>query len=62
MKRFYFEPEDLCGSGWYIVESEGGHEHGAYFDVAICVVNDVDDAKTLCDKLNYLYELTKKEQ
>lgn len=56
MKRFYFEPEDLCGSGWYIVENEGGHEHGAYFDVAIAIVTDVEDAKNLCDKLNQLWE------
>jgi hypothetical protein len=62
LKRFYFEPEDLLEGGWYIIEAEGGHEHGAYFDVAIAIVTEVEDAKTLCDKLNYLYELTKKEQ
>lgn len=56
MKRFYFEPDTLCGSGWFIVETEGGSEHGAYFDVAIAIVTDVDDAKNLCNKLNQLWE------
>jgi hypothetical protein len=62
LKRFYWESTKELDGKYFVLETEGGNEHGAYFDVSICVVDDVGDAEYLCDKLNYLYELTKKEQ
>lgn len=61
MKRFYYE-QDEDSDDWFVIENEGGYEQGAYFDVVVFCSTTQDDAGAACDKLNYLYELTKKEQ
>jgi len=57
MKRFYYEL-DIEEDGFCIVESEGGCEHGAYYDITHFCVQTKEDA---IDAVNLLNKLYKKE-
>lgn len=56
MKRFYYENSGEPGNTFFIMEGEGGQEHGQPFDIAICVVQGEADAEYLCKRLNQLWE------
>ena len=60
MERFYCS-QDVVTDEWLLIERDGGHEHGQYFDVVVFCATTQEDAKSACDKLNCLYEMTKKE-
>lgn len=55
MVKFYYEDVGDRGEDFFIIDVEGGHEHGQYFDVAICIVAGLEDAESLCKRLNQLW-------
>lgn len=55
MPKFYYENTGEPGTTFFIIETEGAYEHGAYFDVAICVVDNEQDAQNICKRLNQLW-------
>jgi len=57
MDRFYYEL-DIELEGFFIMESEGGCEHGAYYDIAHFCALTQEDA---IDAVNLLNKLYKKE-
>ena len=58
MERFYLEYDDESLQ-YFILEREGGSEHGEYFDIICFEVVDRHDAANAVDILNKLYEKAK---
>jgi hypothetical protein len=58
MKRFYLE-FDSDSEEYFVIEREGGCEHGEYFDITCFEVVDRHDAANAVDILNKLYEKAK---
>jgi len=62
MERFYYEWCNDDGNdeeeGFFIMENEGGYEHGAHYDIAHFYVQTKEDA---IDAVNLLNKLYKKE-
>jgi len=54
MERFYFDYDDEEGK-WFIMETEGGNEHGQTYDTTWCLVDSLSDARDLCRLLNKLW-------
>lgn len=58
MERFYLEC-DGESEEYFVVEREGGCEHGEYFDITCFEVVELRDAITAVYILNKLYEKAK---
>lgn len=55
MKTFYYE-QDEDSDDWFVIQNEGGCEHGHYFDVVVFCAATQDDAGSACDLLNSLWK------